>query len=67
MQLPPNKSPLTSKEQAFELGRNAGETLIGKGAKRADLEFNIEVEHVGYELSEFYDHWKRGFREGFSK
>jgi hypothetical protein len=64
MRFPPSKSPLTSKEQAFDLGRRASETRISRGAKPADLEFNIEVENLHYELSPFYDDWKRGFRQG---
>jgi hypothetical protein len=64
MSIPPNKSPLISKEQAFELGRKTSEIRISKGARRADLEFNIEVEHLHYALSQFYEDWKRGFREG---
>lgn len=56
MSIPPNK--------AFELGRKTSEIRISKGARRADLEFNIEVEHLHYALSQFYEDWKRGFREG---
>jgi hypothetical protein len=48
-----DKSPLTSKEQAFELGRKTSESRISRGARWSDLEFNIEMENLHYELSGF--------------
>jgi hypothetical protein len=60
-----DKVPLTSADQASELGFADGKKLRSNGAKPAALEFNIEVESGQYLRSEFYSAWETGFRRGY--
>lgn len=56
---------LTSSEQAMELGFVEGESLRKNGAKREDLDFNIELYRGNYPRSQFYSWWLKGFSVGF--